>query len=165
MPYSVLEARTKDEFETDDLSPSRERRHMQERKREKERRGENGRKGGKRATRRESVTGERGKKEIIRTRRGEERAFGKTPLVDRALDDCLAFRFFRGGRRGRGGITRFGNHLVRRRSTGDASFQTRFLFSPFSSLRRRRRRCRCRCRCRCRRRRRLVPPLLRALSP
>ncbi|KYQ58280.1 hypothetical protein ALC60_02700 [Trachymyrmex zeteki] len=112
MPYSVLEARTKDEFETDDLSPSRERRHMQERKREKERRGENGRKGGKRATRRESVTGERGKKEIIRTRRGEERAI---PLLQ-------------GGEEGKG------RNNALRESPGAAAIDRRCQFSNSFSL-------------------------------
>lgn len=60
-PYYVREARTKDEFETDDLSPSRERRHEREKESEREREtgGEEGRE-----QRDESEPGEtRGEKE------------------------------------------------------------------------------------------------------
>jgi len=41
---------------------------------------------------------EREDKENERAGRGAERALGKTPLVDRALDDCLAFRSSEGAR-------------------------------------------------------------------
>lgn len=93
-PYSVREARTKDEFETDDLSPSRERRH--ERKRES-----GGEVGGRETRGKEGRERDEVRKELL----------GKTPLVDRALDDCLAFRSSVEGKGGE--ITRFRNHLVR----------------------------------------------------
>lgn len=86
--------------------------------------------------------------------RGEERALGKTPLVDRALDDCLAFRSSEGAG---GRVRRFRNHLVRAAIDRRCQFSNSFrLLSSCSPHPRRRRRCHRR------RRRRVVPPLLRA---